>query len=96
MTTDLRATREDSRVQSIPLYVEFADNVHYTLHGNHSITKGGPSFLTGLWLGRDPESVEHIVATKTTVVKARSIRNTLATNVWTSNSDKASFQYLGI
>ena len=64
------------RLQSTtnPALVEFAEKVHYTLHGKHNITKDDPSFLTGLWLGREPESGDHIVATRTTVVKTRSIR----------------------
>ena len=54
--------------------MEFAEKVHYRLHGKHNITKGDPSYHTGLWLGRDTESGEHIIATNYSVVKARSIR----------------------
>jgi hypothetical protein len=54
--------------------VELAEKVHYRLHGKHNITKGHPSYQTGLWLGRDTESGEHIIATKYSVVNARSIR----------------------
>ena len=57
-----------------PARVEFAEKVHYTLHGRHNIAKGDPSCHTGLWLGRDPESGEHFIAARVTVVKARSIR----------------------
>ena len=59
---------------SNPALVEFAERVHCKMRGKHNLTKCGPSFLTGLWLGRDPESGEHIAATRTTAVKSRSIR----------------------
>ena len=57
-----------------PALVEFAEHVHYKLHGKHNLTKCGPSYPTWLWLGKYPESGEHIVATRTTFVKARSIK----------------------
>ena len=59
---------------SNPSLVEFAEKVHYRLHGTHNITKRDPSYQTGLWLGRDTERGEHLIATAYSVVKARSIR----------------------
>ena len=54
------------------------------MHGKHDAAKADSSFSVGMWIGRDPDSGEHLIATLQSVVKSRSIRRRIPSERWNS------------
>ena len=48
---------------------EFGETVHFRITGRHWRHKADPAFNAGIWLGRDPDSGEHLIGWKRGVSK---------------------------
>ena len=58
---------------ALPGLVEFGEQVYFKAHGRRATAKADPSFAPGMWIGRDSDTGEHIIASETSVFKRRSI-----------------------
>ena len=50
------------RQQSLPGLVEFGEALLFKASGKHDVAKADSSFTEGMWLGKDPDSGKHIIA----------------------------------
>ena len=58
----------------LPGLAEFGEKVFFKAHGKHFTAKADPSFTAGFWIGRDPDSGEHLIFSTGGVFKARTIK----------------------
>lgn len=57
-----------------PGLAEFGEMTLFRVSGRHHTAKADATFKPGVWLGRDPDSGEHLLGTANGVFKSRSIR----------------------
>ena len=68
--------------QSMFGIAEFGEATYFKAHGRHHVAKADSSFTKGMWIGRDSNSSEHLIATSHGVVKARTIQRVIPSEKW--------------
>ena len=61
---------------------EFGEARYFKAHGRHHVAKADSSFTKGMWIGRDSNSSEHLIATSHGVAKARTIQRVIPSEKW--------------
>ena len=71
-----------TKQQSMIGIAEFGETVYFKAHGRHPVAKTDSSFTRAMWIGRDSDSSEHLIATSHGVVKSRTIIRVIPSEKW--------------
>ena len=57
--------------------------MYFKAQRKHDVAKAEPAFAKGVWLGRDSDSSEHLIATSRGIIKSRTIQRAIPSEKWT-------------
>ena len=58
------------------------EQLFFTAHGKLDFAKSESLFSLGMWIGRDPDTGSHLIATLQATVKSRTIRRRVPLERW--------------